>query len=324
MSPAPRRRSRRGRGRRRRRRTRTTRPKTFARTDPPQANVRARRFRRWCRRRQPPCFTRARARTRRRRTRVRRRPARASRRRGVAPTGDANARDEPRAPGAARRGRRRGTSTRHGLDANARPSDSPTGYIAANARGGSRRSRRRGLRVVGDSRRVSTGVAAFVWSGRSPRRRGRRRRRRRRRARRARGGIDPVPNVVENVVDGTRRRRTGVPRAPRALERLSVRSSSGEERGLRSAPLDASPSFASVAAGRRARSNPRVVSVHGLAANADADDLHDFFSDFGTVLNVEASMGIPGVSSSLALVEFADERDAFAVRARREFSSTGE
>ena len=52
----------------------------------------------------------------------------------------------------------------------------------------------------------------------------------------------------------------------RALGRLSVRSSSGEERGLRSAPLDASPSFASVAAGRRARSNPRVVSVHGLAA----------------------------------------------------------
>ena len=109
----------------------------------------------------------------------------------------------------------------------------------------------------------------------------------------------------------------------RALGRLSVRSSSGEERGLRSAPLDASPSFASVAAGRRARSNPRVVSVHGLAANADADDLHDFFSDFGTVLNVEASMGIPGVSSSLALVEFADERDAFAVRARREFFFDG-
>ena len=69
---------------------------------------RARRFRRWCRRRQPPCFTRARARTRRRRTRVRRRPARASRVARRRPTGDANARDEPRAPGAARRGRRRG------------------------------------------------------------------------------------------------------------------------------------------------------------------------------------------------------------------------
>ena len=34
-------------------------------------------------------------------------------------------------------------------------------------------------------------------------------------------------------------------------------------------------------------------------------------------------MGIPGVSSSLALVEFADERDAFAVRARREFFFDG-
>ena len=117
-----------------------------------------------------------------------------------------------------------------------------------------------------------------------------------------------------------------IPASPvrRALGRLSMRSSSGTEFSLHSATDESSPSFASVTAGRRAPSNPRVVSVHGLAANADADDLHEFFSDFGTVLNVEASTGKPGVSSPLALVEFADERAADAVRARHEFFFDGE
>ena len=97
-----------------------------------------------------------------------------------------------------------------------------------------------------------------------------------------------------------------------------------ESRDFDGFPEGASRSFAAVAAGDRSRrSNPRVVSVHGLPARSDADDLHEFFSSFGAVLNVESTPGKAGVSDPLALVEFADEAVASEVKSRRNFFFDG-
>ena len=117
----------------------------------------------------------------------------------------------------------------------------------------------------------------------------------------------------------------------RAIGRLRLCSQSSSELGsvdesrdFDGFPEGASRSFAAVAAGDRSRrSNPRVVSVHGLPARSDADDLHEFFSSFGAVLNVESTPGKAGVSDPLALVEFADEAVASEVKSRRNFFFDG-
>lgn len=127
--------------------------------------------------------------------------------------------------------------------------------------------------------------------------------------------------------------RDELPASPvrRAIGRLRLCSQSSSELGsvdesrdFDGFPEGASRSFAAVAAGDRSRrSNPRVVSVHGLPERSDADDLHEFFSSFGAVLNVESTPGKAGVSDPLALVEFADEAVASEVKSRRNFFFDG-
>ena len=255
-------------------------------------------IRRWCRRRQPPCFTRARARTRRRRTRVRRRPARAS-----------------RGAGAARLATRtREMSLAHlaplvadggeGLDASwtrrERASvDSPTGYIAANARGGSRRSRRRGrgweIRVACRPASPRSCGAGVVHAD-------------------AVEGEGDVAAELAELEEGSILYRTSSRTSSTELDDDGPASRSPRSEG---SACDRRPERSAVSVRRRStrprRSPPsRRVDARGpTRAWSPCTDSPPtrrgrsarFLLRFRTVLNVEASMGIPGVSSSLALVE---------------------